>query len=244
MKTNKISILITVHNSGSTILETLQSLKRQLKTPDEVVLVDDGSTDLPNIIIEDFEKLNLQYYKIEHVGRSAALNYGLTKCSFDWIGILDSDDIVHPDWLSSSFSNNNRKTNDVIINRASFFDKDGIVFSTKLNISNEDILLHQYFPHSSAIFNKNFIIENGGYNTDLKVSIDYDLFMRLFHKLNFIYNKEILVFCRISKGSMSRSNFQNTRNSIYTIQKLYYSKLQLLFANMSEKKIQKLIIKI
>jgi hypothetical protein len=57
--------------------------------------------------------------------------------------------------------------------------------------------------NSSVLYNRNFILGNGGYNENLDHSEDHELWIRLLNKGNFIHLNEFLLFMRIRENSLS-----------------------------------------
>ncbi len=99
-----ISIIITTYNAESFIIETLHSLLSQTYKLYEVLIIDDGSTDTTTSIVKNFIMNNaLQNFRIislSHIGRIAALNYGIKTAHYDWIAIVDADDLWHAQKLA------------------------------------------------------------------------------------------------------------------------------------------------
>jgi glycosyltransferase involved in cell wall biosynthesis len=102
----KISVLIPAYNCQGTIQHTLDSVLAQTRPPDEVLVMDDGSTDQTSAILESY-KPRVQVLKQENQGVSAARNRLLELAQGDLLVWLDSDDVWHPrclDVQSRSFT--------------------------------------------------------------------------------------------------------------------------------------------
>ena len=101
MKNINFSVLMSVYYKESAEyfnLALLSNLVNQTVTPTEMVLVCDGklTDELENIISIYQEKFSdiLKVYRLEeNVGLGKALNYGLSKCTYELIARSDSDDI-------------------------------------------------------------------------------------------------------------------------------------------------------
>lgn len=86
-----LSIIVPVHNSENTLENCLNSIL--IQDVDEIILVDDHSTDDSEIIMENHKNdPRVHCYKSDGYGVSAARNYGLAHASCDIIGFCDSDD--------------------------------------------------------------------------------------------------------------------------------------------------------
>lgn len=98
MKRPRVSVLIPTYNRASFLPGTLTSVFAQTVPPDEVILVDDGSTDDTGQTVERLLSDNpdwrnrLRYVRQENQGKSAALNKALPLARGDWLAFNDSDD--------------------------------------------------------------------------------------------------------------------------------------------------------
>ncbi len=98
----KFSIIIPVYNRPQEIEELLESLTKQDFEKDfEVLIIEDGSQDLSEKIVEKYQSsLDLKYFYKENTGAGASRNFGMELASGNYFIILDSDVIVPPQYLS------------------------------------------------------------------------------------------------------------------------------------------------
>jgi len=101
MKLN-FSIIIPVYNRPNEIDELLESITKQDFTDDfEVLIIEDGSTDKSEIIVEKYKsQLNITYHFKENSGAGASRNFGMEKAKGNYFIILDSDIIVPEEYLT------------------------------------------------------------------------------------------------------------------------------------------------
>ena len=93
-----ISVIIPTWNREKLVTRALDSVFTQSHPPDEVIVVDDGSTDNTcNVVSEHYPKVKL--LQQENKGVSAARNSGIQSAAGDWICLLDSDDTWQPEKL-------------------------------------------------------------------------------------------------------------------------------------------------
>lgn len=92
MKT--VSIIIPLYNKESAIKQTIESVLSQGDFVSEIIVVDDGSTDLSASIVNDFNDSKIKYFYKENGGVSSARNYGLEKSNSEWIFFMDADDLL------------------------------------------------------------------------------------------------------------------------------------------------------
>lgn len=96
----KVSVIIPVYNVEKYLMQCVDSVLGQSYQNVEVILVDDGSTDSSGKLCDDISLLDnrvVVYHKVNG-GLSSARNYGLLRCSGEYVIFLDSDDF----WLSST----------------------------------------------------------------------------------------------------------------------------------------------
>ena len=100
----KISLICTVKNEEETILDWLKSLKNQTKLPDEIIIVDGGSTDKTVELIREFMKNNsLKIKLVIAPGANIAQgrNIAIRNCKNDIIASTDAGCKLHPRWLEN-----------------------------------------------------------------------------------------------------------------------------------------------
>lgn len=90
----RVSVILPTYNRAHLIEETIQSLLEQTRIPDEILVIDDGSTDATPEVLAHFDCLTV--LRIENGGKAAALNLALGKVSGDLVWIVDDDDIMLP----------------------------------------------------------------------------------------------------------------------------------------------------
>lgn len=94
----RVSLVIGTFNRARYIGECIDSMLAQTRPIDEIWVVDDGSTD------DTAERVRAYGEKVRYVhkpngGRASALNFGLERCTGDWVWFFDDDDVAEPDAL-------------------------------------------------------------------------------------------------------------------------------------------------
>jgi glycosyltransferase involved in cell wall biosynthesis len=93
-----VSAVIPAHNAAGTIARALQSVFTQTRIPDEIIVVDDCSTDRTCEIVCSFLQRGVTLLSTEHrKGAGAARNRGMAAATGDLVAFLDADD----QWLPS-----------------------------------------------------------------------------------------------------------------------------------------------
>jgi glycosyltransferase involved in cell wall biosynthesis len=86
----KISVVIPTYNREAFIAKAVESVLKQKCTADEIIVVDDGSTDQTK---ERLSAYNIRYIYQKNGGVSSARNRGIQVAKNEWIAFLDSDDL-------------------------------------------------------------------------------------------------------------------------------------------------------
>lgn len=94
-----ISVIVPVYNVGLYLKECLDSIIAQTYKNLEIILVDDGSTDDCPMICDEYEKKDDRIVVIhqKNGGLGAARNSGLEISKGEYVGFVDSDDVIHPE---------------------------------------------------------------------------------------------------------------------------------------------------
>lgn len=107
MNESRISVIIPVYNVENYIEDCLSSVFRQTVPFDEIIIVNDGSTDGSGKICREYQSAHPEIILIEqnNMGLSEARNNGMKRASGDYIAFVDSDD-----WVSERMCETIKKT--------------------------------------------------------------------------------------------------------------------------------------
>lgn len=94
MKT--VSVFVTLYNHKHYIGPALESALRQTRPPDEIVVIDDASTDGSADVVRQFEHPSIRLIEESRNLGGVTTVKGLMACRGDYIAILNSDDVWHP----------------------------------------------------------------------------------------------------------------------------------------------------
>jgi glycosyltransferase involved in cell wall biosynthesis len=97
----RVSVLIPVHNPGSFLLPTVDSVLKQTWTDFELVLIDDGSTEDSLSCVTALGDPRIRIFRQEQQGAPAALNTALRHARGEFVAFLDQDDLWHPSKLQA-----------------------------------------------------------------------------------------------------------------------------------------------
>ncbi|MEN8250152.1 MAG: glycosyltransferase [Bacteroidota bacterium] len=94
------SIIIPVYNRPDEVEELLQSLAVQTKKDFEIIIVEDGSTDQCEHVVDQYKnQLDIRYFFKENEGQGFSRNYGFDRARGDYLIVFDSDCLIPADYL-------------------------------------------------------------------------------------------------------------------------------------------------
>jgi glycosyltransferase involved in cell wall biosynthesis len=98
---SSISVIITLYNKADYIGRALNSVLSQTTHCQEIIVVDDGSTDRGVEVVQAFQDPRLRLIRQQNQGVNTARNQGITAAQGDLIVLLDADDEWRPRFLET-----------------------------------------------------------------------------------------------------------------------------------------------
>lgn len=187
MQNRKVSIHMCTYNRAQYIRQAIDSVLTQTFRDWELLIVDDASTDTTEEIVHSYTDSRIVYIKNEvNLGITKNRNKALSLSQGEYVAVLDSDDY----WTDTSKIEKQVAFLDQNIDYAligthmSIVDEDNaelkkIIYPTKNKTIHSLLLIKNLFCHSSVVYRKKEILELGGYNEQLPIWEDYDLWLRI-----------------------------------------------------------------
>lgn len=207
-----ISIIVPTYNRAHLIDKTILSLLAQTDNRYEVIIVDDGSTDDTEMVVEKYLSDKLSYYKKENAERAAARNFGTQKARGKYINWFDSDDIALENHVATAIemieSYNNPEVFALGYSIENTYGKLIQDFIYPKEIMNSEIYKGNFFACNPVFVRRDVALENP-FNEDrgLSASEDYELWMRLASKFPFYAtNNKTLKMIHHEERSVLMSN--------------------------------------
>lgn len=190
-----ISVVIPVYNREAFIARAIDSVLSQTLLPDEIIVVDDGSTDDTADILRSYED-KIQTIMIINSGVSKARNEGIKASRGKWISLLDSDDIWHPTKLEEQMTYHDKHAACLISHTyEKWMRNDKEIKQKKAHKKPQGWCFEENLDFCkiapSTIMIERSVFEKVGYfDEGLEVCEDYDLWLRIlrYYELGLVEN--------------------------------------------------------
>ncbi len=182
--TSNTSVIIPCYNGEEFLPDALRSLKEQTALPQEIIVVDDGST-APIKEPSDWNGPKLIIVRQSNKGIAAARNRGMQDACGKYIAFLDADDFWHPEKIAlqeASLENNHAAVASYTrcVNAPGYF---GFGPYPPEDISHDEFLIvlwyTSFFPPSAVMVRRSAIDVVGGFREGMGNGEDVELWLRL-----------------------------------------------------------------
>jgi glycosyltransferase involved in cell wall biosynthesis len=203
-----VAVVITTYNHARFLDDAITSVLAQSAAVDEIIVVDDGSTDQPDRITDRYPTVRL--IRQRRSGLAAARNTGWRAAGSDFVVFLDADDrlrpnaveintarlLAHPETAFSYGAYVNVSVDlDVVGDRVFFAAHDGFADFLRGN---------RIGMHATVMYRRSVVAAVGGFVDGLPACEDYDLYLRIARSHPMVHGDEILAEYRRHGANMSR----------------------------------------
>jgi glycosyltransferase involved in cell wall biosynthesis len=227
-----VSVILTTYNRAHLVMESIYSVLNQTYADLELIIADDGSTDITEELINALPDPRIRYYKMPHTGRTAILkNAAIRRSKGELIAFIDSDDTWTENKLEKQVQLLNQQPNigfsitDAITFKAGMvlsprtYNRQGVEFANIFNRlkTNRFVVYNPTLVLRRACFEK-----TGWFNEDMLFCSDYHFNMRLayHYKSGIIY--ESLLWRRMHDSNRSTQvSVENYEGFVQTFEYLY-----------------------
>jgi glycosyltransferase involved in cell wall biosynthesis len=194
----RISVVIPSYNRSHTLERALQSVFDQTSPVDEVILVDDGSTDGSSQMVRHrFPQVKVLIQP--NFGVSAARNRGIAAARYEWIALLDSDDSWLPQKIDQIRKARKLQPDFVLYHSDEIWMRRGVrVNPMQKHRKSGGWIFEQCLPRcvispSATVIGKSTLESLGMFDEKLPACEDYDLWLRLCHQFPVHYIEQPLI---------------------------------------------------
>lgn len=187
MTESGITVVIPLFNKRDFIRRALDSISKQIVAPEEVIVVDDGSTDGGHELVAAYKGLPIRLVRQENAGVSVARNRGVQEAQSEWVAFLDADDEYLPRALHNLCDARDRHPDASVVFGRSI---SGAPAHNFFMSQDSLMLVPDYFAYllgrgayeahtSSIMVRKSAIEEVGLFPPGVRIGEDTDTWMRL-----------------------------------------------------------------
>ncbi len=185
---SSISVVIPSYNRLPLLINALESVLAQTAKVDEIIVVDDGSSDATS------KEISLRYPQVRLItqinsGVSAARNTGIEAAVYAWIALLDSDDCWLPDKIKTVRQAQTEHPEISLFHSDEIWVRNGVrVNAMKKHEKSGGWIFQQCLPlciisPSAAVIKRELFDRVGLFDESLPACEDYDLWLRICHQM-------------------------------------------------------------
>jgi len=221
----KVSVIVPVYNVEKYLDKCLNSLVKQTLKDMEIIIVNDGSTDKSQEIIDNYAKKYKNVISIvkENGGVSEARNLGLKKARGEYIGFLDSDDWVSKDMYKKMYQKAKSGNFDVVAcDTQAIYPAEKRYISSNIkndNVSNKELMIDAYAVIWNKIYKREIINE-----------IEFKKGMNFCEDVEFLY----MVYSKIKTIGVVKGSLHNYLQREGSLTYVYDKKLYQLIDAMDD----------
>lgn len=223
-----VSVVIATYNMGAFLPQAIDSVLGQTYRNLEVIVIDDGSSDNTRDSVQPYVGLeNFRYVHQENRGQPRAKNAGVRLCRGELIAFCDADDIWMHDKLEHQvpcFRDNPNLA--VVSSEIGEIDEHGAYLGLRTleRYSGrilEKMLIKNCISFGTSIVRKDVMHEVGMFDENLPMGIDWDLWLRIAVKYEFLHLNRVTYHYRVWAGQMSRNYRGRYRNAFAILDKFF-----------------------
>jgi len=185
----QISVIMSVYNGSRYLNESIASILSQTFTDWEFIIINDGSTDNSESIVQGWQNRDerIKLISREHKGLTISLNEGLSYAQGEYIARMDADDIALPDRFAKQVAFLDENPDHVAVGcRMLVIDPEGMPIFTCSRLTTHEEIDAAYMAgqagiigHPAVMIRRRVLQRIGGYREQFTYAQDRDLFLRL-----------------------------------------------------------------
>lgn len=192
-----LSVVIPAYNIAEYVGRAIESVLAQTRKPDEIIVVDDGSTDGTAEVVRKYVP-KVKYVHQDNRGLAGARNTGIRESTCRWVALLDGDDEWLPDFLEKHLSLLGRNP-DLVWSSSNYYSVSHLQQRRapiiRPSAAAKTLKGLEYFPDffvayamgavglpDTMVMRRDIIIDVGMYDERLRFAEDWDMWMRVAYR--------------------------------------------------------------
>lgn len=231
MEKEFVSIVLPTYNREKKIGKAIESVLQQTYPYFELLVIDDGSTDGTEQVVNAYKDERIQYHKMpQNGGQSKARNQGMQLAKYNYIAFEDSDDLWHPKKLelqmkavaeageNAGFCYHKLKY-DLGEGRYFILPDEKVALEKKSGDIYAQLLWDNLIGMPTLLLKKECLDTIGYMDEQMNCLEDYDFALRLAKKYQAVFVDEVLLDAEFSTTGVSGNSYQYLIASCILIQK-------------------------
>ncbi|MCA1994727.1 MAG: glycosyltransferase [Coleofasciculus sp. S288] len=223
-----ISVIIPVYNGERTIKETVKSVLNQTLLNLEVIIINDGSQDSTLEVVSSISDPRIKIFSYPNAGVSVSRNRGIAQATGEYISFLDADDLWTPDKLEAQLKALQANPEAAVayswtdwIDESGQFLRPGghMIANGKVY---EKLLLRDFVESgSNPLIRRQALAEVGEFDSWVSPAEDWDMWLRLAARYEFVAVPSVQILYRICANSGSSNVWKMEAGSLRVIEKAF-----------------------
>ena len=217
-----VAVIIPTFNHVRFLADAIRSVLAQTRQADEIIVVDDGSTDDPATVVAEFQKVRL--IRQDNRGLSAARNSGLRSCATSHIIFLDADDRLLPVAIEAGLTCiATRPDCAFVYGGYRRISEDGRPITADIFHPIEGdahlALLRRNLigPPITVLFRRDCLLAVNGFDETLRRCEDYDIYLRITQRYQIASHPEIVFEYRWHGENMSSNHVEQLKTTVWVL---------------------------
>ncbi|MBD0266121.1 MAG: glycosyltransferase, partial [Tolypothrix sp. Co-bin9] len=194
----------------------------------ELIVINDGSQDSTLEVVSQIKDSRIKVFSYSNAGGNVSRNRGLRHAIGEFVSFLDADDLWTPDKLQSQLKAlEENVTAKVAYSWTDYINANGefILSGKRINVNGNvynNLLLNNFLENgSNPLICRKSLVSLGGFDESLSAAQDWDMWLRLASKFNFICVPSVQILYRISANSVSSNLVRQEKYCLQVLDRAY-----------------------
>jgi glycosyltransferase involved in cell wall biosynthesis len=223
-----ISVIIPVYNGERTIQQTIESVLNQTFADFELLVINDGSQDKTLEVVSRISDPRIKMFSYSNSGVSATRNKGISHAVGEYISFIDADDLWTPDKLEIQVKALQDHPEAAVayswsdwIDESGKFLRAGGHITANGNVYSQLLFRDFIESGSNPLIRSQALAEVGGFDQSVNPTEDWDMWLRLAARYEFVLVPFVQILYRISPNSASFDVWKMEAGSIKVIERAF-----------------------
>lgn len=217
-----VSVVIPCYNQGHFLAEAIQSVKNQTYSNIEIIIINDGSTDITSTVLKSFT--GIKYIEQANLGLPNARNRGTTESKGKYVIFLDADDLLYPHAVEKNLYRLMQDPSLAFVSgRFTRVNENGEEWPSRYHQIDKDyymeMLQTNYIGNPAAVLYTRWILDLYPFDNSIKIKgcEDYDHYLTITRSYPVKHHHEYISIYRKHKHNMSDNYVMMLESALHTL---------------------------